>query len=64
MNSDVTNLYFPGKCDDTQSVTDEKTYIDVNAQDAAGRSALHFAVMSGNKEIVIELLSCKPLIKG
>lgn len=53
------------ECDSDEKVQVRDTSIlDVNCMNNAGMSPLHLAVSSNNKEVVLELLNCKPILKG
>ncbi|XP_065057929.1 leucine-rich repeat serine/threonine-protein kinase 1-like isoform X2 [Rhopilema esculentum] len=50
--------------DDQLKMKNDTSILDVNYRNAENVSALHLAVDRENKEAVLELLSCKPILKG
>ena len=38
--------------------------LNVNILNADNRAPLHLAVMCNKKDVVLELLNCKPILKG
>ncbi len=45
------------------AATNNVSVMNVNIQNADGLTPLHFAVIHDQKDIVLELLKCKPIIK-